>query len=320
MCCAGVTTSHASQLVELGKVARSRGSRDRAARRARKTRFSWRLIDGLDDVRLRSAHSRVSRPPAAATCASAVPQAPPPMTPAIASCLHPRAAHLLGAARRAASGRGPERRAGRSGRRRSRSAPAQAIIAALSVHSHAGRHAEAAALLLAPGRPSAVRIAGWRRPRRRRPAPARRCLRSARAVRSTRQSTTACWKLAAMSSRPVLARGDRALHRALEAGEGEMRLGASRPAAAAAARPWDRPARASCLDRRAAGIIAGRAAWPPCRTLRRRHRRWSSPAGDSRRRRALRATGSGRPRPAAADRETRGPGSASRGDSAWPSR
>ena len=87
--------------------------------------------------------------------------------------------------------------------------------------------------------------AGWRRLRRRRPAPARRSPRARSRVRSTRQSTTACWKLAAMSAGRMRARRDRALHRALQAGEGEMRLAASRPAGAAAARPAGSPSRAS---------------------------------------------------------------------------
>jgi hypothetical protein len=74
------------------------------------------------------------------------------------------------------------------------------------------------------------------------------------------------------------------------------------------------------LDRRAAGKAQARAIWRSCRTLRPPHRRSWSRAGDSRRRRGLRATGNGRPRRAAAYRGIARSGSVSRGDSAWPSR
>src|SRR5439155_3245185 len=80
-----------------------------------------------------------------------------------------------------------------------RSAPAQAIIAALSVQSHAGgtlkrralrcaRSATAEPIASLAAAPPATTTAGAS------------VLPNASAVRSTRQSTTACWKLAAMSS------------------------------------------------------------------------------------------------------------------------
>jgi glycerol-3-phosphate dehydrogenase len=83
--------------------------------------------------------------------------------------------------------------------RASRSAPAQAIIAALSVHSQPGG-TEKSRPLLAARSLSAARMA----PLAATPPATTRAGASlfsrARAVRSTRQSTTACWKDAAMSA------------------------------------------------------------------------------------------------------------------------
>ncbi len=86
MCCAGVTTSQASQPArsprsEVARIVWSSGMP------ARNRGFSWRPFTA-STTSGSSAQSRVSRPPAAATWASAVPQAPPPMTP-IRSTLMP---------------------------------------------------------------------------------------------------------------------------------------------------------------------------------------------------------------------------------------
>ena len=243
MCCAGVTTSQASQLAELGEVAGRADRADRAACPARKTGFSWRALTA-STTSGSSAHSRVSRPPAAATWASAVPQAPPPITPSSLMPSPPRRApsRRFG---RAASARAPARRARRSGPAAKRSAPAQAIIAALSVHSQAGGTLKRRPCSLGELGERGADRAGWRRRRRRRPAPARRSARARAAVRSTRQSTTACWKLAAMSSRRD-ARPTRP--RAAPRSSGRRRRNAarpSRPAGAAAAPPSGSPSFAS---------------------------------------------------------------------------
>ena len=115
--------------------------------------------------------------------------------------------------------------------------------------------------------------------RRRRVADAR----ARGAVRSTRQSTTACWKLAAMSSgrcSPLATARCTALLRPAKEKCGspaaDQRARQRHRLGIAVARPAPRsPGR---RDSR------GRAAWRSCRTLRPRHRRWSSRAGGSGRR------------------------------------
>ena len=186
-----------------------------------------------------------------------------------------------------------------------RSAPAQPIIAALSVHSQSGGTLKARPLALGqlgkrrPHRPVGGDPAGDDQSRGHRPM--LECQR-----RAIDHAIDHCLLEAGGDVRGLsLARCDGALDRALQAGEGEMRLAAAdqrarqrHGAGIAVAAPAPRsPGR---RDR------AGRAAWRPCRTPRRRHRRWSSPAAGSRRRRAPRATGNGRRWRAAADRESRG--------------
>ena len=141
---------------------------------------------------------------------------------------------------------------------------------------------------------------------------------SASRVRSTRQSITACWKLAAMSRRDNRRRRRRAAPRS----SGRRRRNAARPnrpAAAAAARRSASPAFAAPRppghrDSR------GRAAWPPCRSLAGGivdGGREAAVAADAL---ARGAAGNGRRRRAAADRESRDPIGQPRADSAWPSR
>ena len=222
MCCAGRDDQPGVALVEFGEVARSRGSPGRAGRRRERPGFRGR-VDRLDDLGLASPTASVSRPPAAATWASAVPHAPPPMRTAELHALTPAPRTFS-----ALSSSGQRARAGASSGSvspaASRSAPGPGDHRRIVGAQPGGRDAEAAALRAPRGRrarrgsrrlaatPPATTSAG---------ASARL---SASAVRSTRQSTTACWKLAAMSSRRMFARCHRALDRALEAGEGEMRL------------------------------------------------------------------------------------------------
>ena len=319
MCCAGVTTSQASHSPSS---ARSRRRADRAVRAGlpgRKTRILVARVDRLDDLVLerpqQASRARRPRRPARARCPRRRRRSPPKLhafTPA------PRTFSALLVERPAGPRRSVER-IGEPGGEALGPGPGdhRRIVGA----QPAGRHAEPAAAA-SPAR-SAERGAdrpGWRRLRRRRPAPARRCV-SQREPRSGRPGSR---RPPAGSSRRCRRGGARPRRpRAGPRSSGRRRRNAarpSRPAAAAAARPSDRPGCASCLDRRPAGIIAGRAAWPPCRTPRRRRRRWSSPAAGSRRRRAPRAAGNARPTPAAADRETRGRDRPAAGDSAWPSR
>ena len=135
-----------------------------------------------------------------------------------------------------------------------RSAPAQPIIAALSVHSHAGGTEKVASLLcgeLLRG-PSAPLVFAATPPATTRLGAS--LTANARRVRSTKQSTTACWKLAAISAKSVMrAARHRPLDRGLQSGEGEMRL----LAALERARQRHRLGVAlggERLDRRAAGI------------------------------------------------------------------
>src|SRR5438309_2672425 len=85
-----------------------------------------------------------------------------------------------------------------------RSAPAQAIIAALSVHSQAGGTLNLRPLELASAA-SACRTARFAATPPATTKAGASVLASASRVRSTRQSTIACWRLAAMSSGRKLA-------------------------------------------------------------------------------------------------------------------
>ena len=123
---------------EVGEIA---GRADRRIERpalAGKIGFSWTALIAATTSGS-SAHSRRRARRWRATCASAVPQAPPPMT-ASRSKLMPSPPRRAPFRRpdRAASAPAPVRRARRSVPRAKRSAPAQAIIAALSVHSQPG--------------------------------------------------------------------------------------------------------------------------------------------------------------------------------------
>ena len=319
ICWAGVTTSQASRLGQVGEIAGRADRRVELHALADRPDFRGSRLTAVT-TSSSSAHSKVSRPPVAATCASAVPQAPPPIT------RQPFDAHAFTPAPRTFSASGSSGQRARAGASSPSTRPGgEALGPGPADHRRivgaqpARRHREAAAIVLRRAASARSGPTRWRQLRRRRPGSARRDASSARRVRSTKQSTTACWKLAAISSGRCSPAGDRALHRGLEAGEAEMRLLASRPAGAAAAppadrRPWPAPRSPARRDRR------GRAAWPPCRTPRPPHRRWSSQGGDNRRRRAPRATGNGRRWRAAADRESRASRSTRRGLSAWPSR
>ena len=101
------------QGVAIGQLGEIGGGADRwptARTPARNSRFSWAALIESTTSGSR-AQSSTSSPPAAATWASAVPQAPPPMTP----ILMPSPPRRARARRRdrAASGRGPARRADR---------------------------------------------------------------------------------------------------------------------------------------------------------------------------------------------------------------
>ena len=200
----------------------------------------------------------------------------------------------------------------------SRSAPGPGDHRRIVGAQPGGRNAEARALRAPRGRRARGGSPGWRRLRRRRPAPARRFAERERGAVDE-----------AVDDRLLEARGDvfaadiRPMRpRAAPRSSGRRRRNGarpSRPAGAAAARPPDRP---TAPTPRSPGRRdrAGRAAWRPCRTPRPPHRRWSSPAAGSRRRRAPRAIGNARPTPAAADKGNRGRDRPAAGESAWPSR
>ena len=216
---------------------------------------------------------------------------------------------------RAASAAGPARRARRARPSASRSAPAQAIIAPLSVQSASGgatrRKPRAASSVSSPalsallaatppattsvgvaisGNSARKRSSAWpmrSRDHRRHRAPGRR-----RRDRRHRRSDKRRDRLGRMAQRR------------LQAGEGKIGAG---------------PAEHRARQREAVGIAraprrvrppgrpdrAGRAASPSCRRPRRARRRSSCPSAHSRRRRAPAGSAYGRPRPAAADRERR---------------
>ena len=137
-CWAGVTTRKASQSASASRspVARIAGL---SGMPLRKSLFSWRALIASTTSGSR-AQSRISSPPAAATWASAVPQAPRADHADL---------HAFTPAPRAFSASGSSGQRARAGASRpsispasKRSAPAQAIIAALSVHSHERRRDE----------------------------------------------------------------------------------------------------------------------------------------------------------------------------------
>ena len=211
--------------------------------------------------------------------------------PVDAHAFTPAPAHPLRLPDRAASAPAPGGRAGRPGRRRSARRRPSAIIAALSVHSQPGGT------------------------EKRRPCSAASCFSADRTARvgGDTAGDHQCRRVGS-SQRPPGSVGEAVDHRLLEAGGDVLPAGARR-ARRRAARRLLRPAKAEmrharaeqgtrqrhrlgsprspALDRRPPGK-PGRAAWPPCRRLRRPHRRWSSPAGDSRRPLAPRAAGNGR--------------------------
>ena len=303
MCCAGVTTSNASQPPRSARspVARIAGRSGRPAGR-RCSRGRALIASTTSGSR---AQSSTSRPPRARDLRQR--RAPGAAADdADRSCLHPRAAHLLGAgssgqrARAGASsgsvspaaetlGAGPGDHRGIVGAEPSGGATKrQAMLAGELLQARRGSRWLAAT---PPATTSAVAPlrcqarAGCGRPGNRRPP---------------------AGSEAAISARRQLPGVARAQHRALEPGEREMRLARAdqrarqrhcrgRPRAAAPRPPGRRESR-------------GRAAWRSCRTLRPPHRRSWSRAGDSRPTPSHHAaTGNGRPRRAAADRESRGP-------------
>ena len=308
---------------QLGEIAGRADRRVELLRRAGRPDFRGSRVDRLDDLGLARPEQRLAavarRRPARARCPRRRRRSPPICR---SSCLHPRAAHR--SRRRRSSGQ--RARAGAS------SAVDQPGGEALAPRPRrSSPHCRCTASSGGTRRRRRPCARGERVERRRGPrwlaatppatTSARRVAdRRARArVRSTRQSTTACWKLAAMSagrcSPLATARSTALLSPAKE------KCGSSLPEQRARQRhrARHRPRRASARPpgRRDS---RGRAAWRSCRTPRRRHRRWWWRAGGSGRRPRPRATGNARPRRAAADRESRGRDRPAAGDSAWPSR
>ena len=195
--------------------------------------------------------SRARRP--AATWASAVPQAPPPIT---ASCSIVMPSPLP----RAPFPRFVERPA----RPRRRVEPVdqpggEALGARPADHRRivgaqpARRDPESAAIARLPSLPAPSAAPGWRRRRRRRPGSAHRCCPSAGVVRSTMQSTTACWKLAAISAGRCLPRATArwtALFRPAKEKCGSLLPTKGRGSGTA----FGSPSCGQRLDRRAAGV------------------------------------------------------------------
>ena len=164
MCCAGVTTSSASRPPISSQGRRLRGLCRKASPWAGKGFVRAELISATSSAS--RAQISTSRPSLASICASAVPHAPAPITRR--SCLHSCAAHGFSLRiERPARGRA-EMSSGSSWP--SRSIPAHAIIAALSVHSLRRRRGKSA-LRDRRQAPRAQR-APWRWPRPRPPPPA----------------------------------------------------------------------------------------------------------------------------------------------------
>ncbi len=165
MCWAGVTISQASHASSSAR-SRSRANRRLSGMPGRKTLFSWRALTA-STTSGSSAQSSVSRPPVAATCASAVPQAPPPITPSLMP------SHLRRGPsprfRRAASAPAPARRGRRIRPRRkalgARPGDHRRIVGA----QPSRRNAETAALILRRVRPVRRESPDWPRLRQQRP-------------------------------------------------------------------------------------------------------------------------------------------------------
>ena len=290
----------------------ARRDRTRASSRdARQSRAFARRRNCCGGFRSSRATSVTARPARAATLASAVPHAPAPTTAMRSrSCLAPprsrvgRLGHRSSGQR--ARGRGIER-VGEAAAR-SRSTPAQAIMAPLSVQSSGGgststvprlvRRRRCSARRIAwlaatpPAATSAVGVAELRRetaagppaagPRRRRPPPPGTTRRDPpRPGRRQRRDPLGLEPHARSSGRRTRSRRRRA--RASAAAARSARSSPARPRARPAARPDSR----------------GRAAWRSCRRPRRSRRRAWCRAARSRRPRARRRAACGRRRPAA---------------------
>ena len=332
--CAG-TTSRIASRARLPADRRDRNALVDPIRRAG-TCFRAFLRSCSALARRRDSHSVTSRPARAAASASAVPQAPPPSTAmrsighcdvnrlqdagVLAQCLG-RATSSSGQRARGATSSGSVRPSA------SRSAPAQAIMAPLSVQSSGGGATSSMPASMREPAAAPCGSPGWRRRRRRRPA--RSACRIGCGTCASRQRSRSEHGV----DHRLLERGAQVgdvvfaerrdlfgfePHGGLKPGQREIRL---RPAV-------HRPRQRETLrDRRAPQASRpagrpdsrGRAASRSCR----KPRRWRRPswcrAAHSRRRRARRRSGCGRRRRETGNRETAMP-SVSRAVSACASR
>ena len=225
----------------------SRGSPGRASGPCRKTGFSWMRLIAVDDLGLERPQQGLAPARRGDLGQRGAPGAaadhrqlfdPHAFTPAPRTFSAP--------SDRAASAPAPARRARRSARPRSapprprRSSPHCRCTASRAARRSGGRCS------LGELRRARRGPRDWRRRRRRRPGvgASRRFERAPRCGRrGSRPPPAGSWRRCRLGL--MLAARHRALHRALEAGEGEMRLVASRPAGAAAAPPCGSPSAAS---------------------------------------------------------------------------
>ena len=226
---------------------------------------------------------------------------------------------MAGAALRSSGQRGSTGASSWSAKPRARrSAPAQAIIAALSPHKLDRRHVEGEAARFAQARPgwragaalAATPPATTKRQRSQTAEARRRKFHAARAAIGHRHRRPPPRSRRRCRPRPARVSGlsfsASAPHRRLQAGKGEVRLIASEHRArqveaariSLAARSAPPPGRPGSRDPTAS---------PSCRRLRPARRRWSCRAARSRRRRARSRAACGRRRRAAAGRAARTP-------------
>ena len=293
---------HEVDAAEVGEVGRSRATAASSATPGRKRRFSCAALMLVHHLGLARPEQRLQpgarRRPGPAPCPRRRRRSRPTVLMPWPPCGRGRGSGWRAPRPRpAASAAAPPRPGRRPGPAASRSAPASAIIAALSVQYFSGGAAKRKAVGLGRCLQPTAHGARWPRRRRRRRSDAALLLRtSAHAAAHAAQHRAAS---RARNGRPVAARW-RSARRRRDRGARRRSSAPSASRAAAVFRPENEKSQPSPAQQRArqrealrsrrpppAAPAPGRrdragpAPWRSCRRPRRPHRRWSSPAGGS---------------------------------------